>query len=349
MERHQRRHNRPGREHRPGSSRRAYSDDQETYRNPRNEYRDDTGRDDDWELGQYGSSDYRDRDFEQDEADRYGASERGHGFGDYGYRDDSREKSEPGYGARRQGQSRDTWAHPESGNFSDVRTRWPRDDRYRSEPRSQNWPHSRSGGRVSEYGYFGEESERAGFGGRQQGGSRPGFGSRPQSGSRSAYETREQGGSQHGYGQQQSGSRFGYGQQQDDYSERWFGEDYSGRGPKNYSRSDERVKEDICDELSSDPECDAEDIEIEVKDGMVSLSGTVPSRKMKHRAEDIADAARGVKDVDNRIRVTGRIGQGRSGRGGSESAGGTGEAGGSNGRSRKGDSQPSGRSGRRSS
>jgi osmotically-inducible protein OsmY len=339
MERHQRRHHRPGREHRPGSSRQAYSDDQETFRNPRNEYRDDTGRDDDWELGQHGSSDYRDRDFESDEAERYGASERGYGYGDYGFRDDSRERNEPLYGTRRQGQSRDTWAHPESGDFSDTRTRWPRDDRYRSEPRSQNWPHSRSGGRVSEYGYFGEESERGGFGGRQQRGSRYGFGGRPQGGPQSAYTP--QAGSQYGYAQQQGETGHG---------DRSFQEDYSGRGPKNYARSDERIKEDICDELSSDPECDAEDIEIEVKDGMVSLSGTVPSRKMKHRAEDIADVARGVKDVDNRIRVTGRIGRGGAGssRKSGESAGGTDRSSGAEERSRKGESQASSRSGSKS-
>jgi hypothetical protein len=80
-------------------------------------------------------------------------------------------------------------------------------------------------------------------------------------------------------------------------------EDYRGRGPKQYARSDQRIKEDICDELSDDHFCDAREIEIEVTEGKVTLSGSVPSRHMKHRAEDIADRARGVKDVDNRIRV----------------------------------------------
>jgi hypothetical protein len=84
-----------------------------------------------------------------------------------------------------------------------------------------------------------------------------------------------------------------------------------------------------------------------VKDGMVTLSGTVPSRKMKHRAEDIADAARGVKDVDNRIRVTGRVGQGQRGssEGGEELRSAENEdANSSNGRSRKSESQQSSRS-----
>ncbi|HEX5764194.1 MAG TPA: BON domain-containing protein [Woeseiaceae bacterium] len=360
MERNQRRHGHPGREHRRESSRRPYSDEQETYRNPRNEYDDDRGRD--HRQSQYGRQDERNRDWEfsQDESNPYGASERGYGYGDQGFSDDS-EYYEPGYAARRQGQSRDTWDEPETGNFSDTRSRWPRDDRYRSEPRSQNWPHSRTGGRVSEYGYFGDQSE--GYGGRHQGGSRYGFGSRPQRGYQSGYGAQQQGSSQFGYlggsgepGESRYSSQYdyrreggsgGYGQQEGGtgHGNHRFDEDYSGRGPRNYSRSDERVKEDICDELSSDPRCNAEDIEIEVKDGMVTLSGTVPSRKMKHRAEDIADAARGVKDVDNRIRVTGRVGQ-RGSSGGSEESRSAGneDMGSSNGRSRKSESQQSSRS-----
>ncbi|HLU07300.1 MAG TPA: BON domain-containing protein [Woeseiaceae bacterium] len=363
MERNQRRHGHPGREHRRESSRRPYSDEQETYRNPRNEYDDDRGS----EYRQHGRQDERnrDREFGQDDSNRYGASERGYGYRDQGFSDDS-EYYEPGYAARRQGQSRDTWEEPETGNFSDTRSRWPRDDRYRSEPRSQNWPHSRTGGRVSEYGYFGDESE--GHGGRHQGGSRYGLGSRPQRGYQSGYGAQQQGSSQFGYlggseepgesryssrydyrqqGGQQSGSQSGYGQPEGGpgHGNRRFDEDYSGRGPRNYSRSDERIKEDICDELSSDRQCNAEDIEIEVKDGMVTLSGTVPSRKMKHRAEDIADAARGVKDVDNRIRVTGRVGTRGSSTGDDESrSSGNEDAGSSNGRPRKSEWQQSSRS-----
>ena len=359
MERNQRRHGRPGREHRPESSRRPYSDEQETYRNPRNEYRDDD-RGGNYEASQYGRPDYPDREdrdrIEERESNRYGARESGYGYGDQGYRDDYEERYEPGYAARRQGQPRDTWEEPESGDFSARRSRWPRDDRYRSEPRSPNWPHSRTGGRVSEYGYFGDDSE--GSGERHQGGSRYGFGSRPQPVYQSGYGVQQQGRSESGYlggsdepGESRYSSQHGYRAGGTGHGNRRFDEDYTGRGPRNYSRSDERIKEDICDELSSDPECDAGDVEIEVKEGMVTLSGTVPSRKMKHRAEDIADEARGVKDVDNRIRVTGRIGQGqRVSSRGSEDSGSSGNADmdSSNGRSRKSESQSS-RSSRKSS
>jgi osmotically-inducible protein OsmY len=40
-----------------------------------------------------------------------------------------------------------------------------------------------------------------------------------------------------------------------------------------------------------------------VKEGRVSLEGTVPTRSMKHQIEDLADYTAGVTDVDNRIRV----------------------------------------------
>ncbi len=81
------------------------------------------------------------------------------------------------------------------------------------------------------------------------------------------------------------------------------GEGFRGVGPRNYARSDERIREDVCDEIADDGEIDARDIDIEVTDGEVTLSGTVPKRYMKHRAEDIADSSRGVRDVHNRIRV----------------------------------------------
>lgn len=81
------------------------------------------------------------------------------------------------------------------------------------------------------------------------------------------------------------------------------GTGFEGVGPKNYARSDDRIREDVCDEISDDGEIDARDIDIEVKDREVTLSGTVPERYMKHRAEDIADSCRGVRDVHNHIRV----------------------------------------------
>jgi hypothetical protein len=78
---------------------------------------------------------------------------------------------------------------------------------------------------------------------------------------------------------------------------------FAGRGPKGYRRSDERIKEDVSETLTRHSRVDASDIEIEVKDGEVTLTGTVTERRMKHMIEDLAEKCSGVKDVINHIRV----------------------------------------------
>lgn len=134
------------------------------------------------------------------------------------------------------------------------------------------------------------------------------------------------------YGERDTGRRdygerdFGKGESEDrswwdrttDEVSSWFGDDeaerrrerdrqqqgqYRGKGPRNYSRSDDRIKEDINDRLSDDPFIDASDIEVTVNNGDVTLTGTVDHRSTKRRAEDLAEAVSGVKNVENRIRV----------------------------------------------
>jgi osmotically-inducible protein OsmY len=78
---------------------------------------------------------------------------------------------------------------------------------------------------------------------------------------------------------------------------------YYGKGPKGYKRSDERIKEDISEVLTRHPGVDASDIEIDVRDGEVFLSGTVVERRMKFLAEDLSAKSMGVKDVINNIRL----------------------------------------------
>jgi osmotically-inducible protein OsmY len=79
--------------------------------------------------------------------------------------------------------------------------------------------------------------------------------------------------------------------------------DYVGRGPKGYQKSDERIKDEVCERLTRDPYVDASDFEVEVKDGEVTLVGTVVDRRQKRWAEDIIEAVPGVRDIHNRIRV----------------------------------------------
>lgn len=79
---------------------------------------------------------------------------------------------------------------------------------------------------------------------------------------------------------------------------------FYGRGPSGYKRSDERIREDVCDRLTDDPHVDASAIQVTVESGVVTLQGQVPERQMKHRAEDCAEHISGVKDVENRLRVS---------------------------------------------
>ena len=98
----------------------------------------------------------------------------------------------------------------------------------------------------------------------------------------------------------------------------WFGDDqaahrrqmddarhslHRGRGPKGYTRSDDRIREDVNDRLTDDHMLDASDIEAKVSSGEVTLNGHVESRQAKRRAEDIADHVAGVKHVQNNLRV----------------------------------------------
>jgi hypothetical protein len=78
---------------------------------------------------------------------------------------------------------------------------------------------------------------------------------------------------------------------------------FRGRGPKGYQRSDERLREDISERIMQAYHIDSSEVTVEVRGGKVVLEGTVPDRRMKHAIEDLADAAPGVQDIENRIRV----------------------------------------------
>jgi hypothetical protein len=81
-------------------------------------------------------------------------------------------------------------------------------------------------------------------------------------------------------------------------------ESYRGRGPKNYQRSDERIREDVCERLTMDHDVDATEIEVAVAGGVVTLTGSVHERQAKRVAEEISESVRGVTDVQNNITVS---------------------------------------------
>ena len=108
----------------------------------------------------------------------------------------------------------------------------------------------------------------------------------------------------YGEGRQSQGSSL-YGERTRDYGEGWRSAgSYAGRGPKGYRRSDERIREDVCERLTENWEIDASEIEVNVNNGEVTLMGTVNQRQAKHLAEDIAESVSGVKDVHNQLRVS---------------------------------------------
>lgn len=78
---------------------------------------------------------------------------------------------------------------------------------------------------------------------------------------------------------------------------------YSGRGPKGYRRSDERIREDVCDLLERDAHIDASEIEVSVADRVVTLSGKIESRFAKRHAEDLIENLAGIHDVQNDLSV----------------------------------------------
>ncbi|QDK35189.1 BON domain-containing protein [Sphingomonas sp. IC081] len=91
----------------------------------------------------------------------------------------------------------------------------------------------------------------------------------------------------------------------------WFGSDaaahrrdldHRGRGPSDYTRPDERIREDVNDMLTADRRLDASHVRVTVIGGEVTLEGTVGDRADKRRAEDLAEAVIGVRHVQNNLR-----------------------------------------------
>ncbi len=139
-----------------------------------------------------------------------------------------------------------------------------------------------------------------------------------------------QGPERHGYGRDLGANRHQMGdigraqedrsfwsQSRDEVSS-WFGDDearrrreqdelrageHRGRGPKGYSRSDDRIRDDVSDLLTDNARLDASDIEVNVAAAEVTLTGTVYRREDKRLAEDLADSVSGVKHVQNNLRL----------------------------------------------
>lgn len=73
--------------------------------------------------------------------------------------------------------------------------------------------------------------------------------------------------------------------------------------PTTQTRNDELIRDDVAFELKWDPKITSRDIAVAVKDGVVTLSGFVPSYFEKEAAEKAAKRVFGVRGVANDIQV----------------------------------------------
>lgn len=297
-------------------------DDRYSDRYAQDDYRSDSGR------GSYsrdgGQDRYRDRSFA---SDRSGYGERSFGGDAYaggGQRyGGGRGYEDRGYGAADRGQ--DPYGAAYGGYGEDVN----RDRRYGADPRDQqSYGNRQASGAMMHQGYRapigGVRGDAQGYSnaGYSQGGSGLGGYVDNNRYQYNDYHTeRNRDGA--GYGARDfanQGDR-GFWEQTRDEVSSWFGDDaaahrrqmddardslHRGRGPKGYTRSDDRIREDVNDRLTDDHRLDASDIEAKVSNGEVTLSGHVDSRESKRRAEDIADRVAGVKHVQNNLRVQDR-------------------------------------------
>lgn len=225
------------------------------------------------------------RRWEEDEGRRFG---RNYGQGEsegYGHgRDYGRERyEEDGYWRDRPARGFEPTGYPGTGGFGYIPARYPEERRFGGEygrGRSEPWERGFGTGR----GGYGQD--------------RPG---------RGYEETYRRGGEQ----------ERGWWDRARDEMYSWMGDEgaeqrrradamrsgHYGRGPKGYTRSDERIREDVSDRLTDDWRVDASNIEVSVSNGEVTLSGTVDSREAKRRAEDCVENVSGVRNVQNNIRV----------------------------------------------
>ena len=85
------------------------------------------------------------------------------------------------------------------------------------------------------------------------------------------------------------------------YYYEWYDEEPSDE------RSDMEIKQDLLDQIRSGPHAEQYDIDVDVKKGVVILTGTAATTIAKRVAGDDAWDTRGVTDVSNQIQVRSTI------------------------------------------
>jgi len=70
-----------------------------------------------------------------------------------------------------------------------------------------------------------------------------------------------------------------------------------------HDQSDERIDREITDHLTQHSYIDATEVVVTVKDGDVTLSGSVPDDDQSHYVEEIAQKVAGVKHIHNQLTI----------------------------------------------
>src|SRR5262249_18087782 len=76
------------------------------------------------------------------------------------------------------------------------------------------------------------------------------------------------------------------------------------------TEADGKIATEIERRLSQDPHVNATAVHLDVRGGVVTLGGRVPSDEVQRRAEAIAASVRGVRRVHNRLVVGNAVGTG---------------------------------------
>ena len=76
-----------------------------------------------------------------------------------------------------------------------------------------------------------------------------------------------------------------------------------GKRSMGQTMDDQYVETKVNAALMGDPDTDAGDIDVEVRNGVVQLSGFVSSAAEKKRATEVAMGVKGVKKVDNALDI----------------------------------------------
>lgn len=80
---------------------------------------------------------------------------------------------------------------------------------------------------------------------------------------------------------------------------------YAGIGPRKFHRSEQRIREDVCEALTVH-DIDVSDLDVDVAESEVTLRGSVPDRATKREAVELAESIPGVSDVHTHIHVRDR-------------------------------------------